>query len=60
MSEYLPPKIDWVRKHVELYEGSGGTEGTTLRETGLPCVIVTHQGRENWGYPKNPIDACQS
>ena len=37
MSEaYLPPTIDWVAKQVELYEGSGGTEGTTLLDTGLP------------------------
>lgn len=55
MSEYLPPKIDWVRKHVELYEGSGGTEGTTLRETGLPCVIVTHQGAKTGGIRKIPL-----
>jgi F420H(2)-dependent quinone reductase len=25
---------------VELYESSGGTKGTTLRDTGLPVVIV--------------------
>ena len=41
MSEYIPPALDWVRQQVELYEGSGGTEGTTLRDTGLPCIIVT-------------------
>ena len=29
---------------VELYEGSGGTQGTTLRDTGLPVVIVTNIG----------------
>ncbi|NBQ11964.1 MAG: nitroreductase family deazaflavin-dependent oxidoreductase [Gammaproteobacteria bacterium] len=41
MSEaYLPPTIDWVAKQVELYEGSGGTEGTTLLDTGLPCILV--------------------
>ncbi|HAF37971.1 MAG TPA: nitroreductase family deazaflavin-dependent oxidoreductase, partial [Gammaproteobacteria bacterium] len=44
MSEYLPPKIDWVREHVEAYEGSGGTKATTLRDTGMPCIIVTHKG----------------
>ena len=44
MSDYIAPSIEWVRKHVELYEGSGGTKGTTLRETGLPCIIVTHKG----------------
>ena len=33
-----------VRDQVELYEGSGGTQGTTLRDTGLPVVIVTNVG----------------
>ena len=30
MAEYIPPALDWVRKQVEVYEGSGGTKGTTL------------------------------
>ena len=33
-------------KQVELYEGSGGLHGTTLRETGLSVIIVTNRG--NW------------
>ncbi|MEK9725416.1 MAG: nitroreductase/quinone reductase family protein [Rhodospirillaceae bacterium] len=40
----IPPTIDWVRDQVELYESSGGTEGTTLRDTGLPCILVTYTG----------------
>ncbi len=36
--EYEPSPIQWVREQVELYESSGGTEGTTLRDTGLPVV----------------------
>ena len=39
MNEYIPSTSKWVADHVELYEGSGGTEGTTLR--GLPVIIVT-------------------
>ena len=46
MAEYIPPALDWVREQVELYERSGGTEGTTLRDTGLPCIIVTHKGNK--------------
>ena len=42
MTKYVPSPQDWVREQVELYEGSGGTKGTTLRDTGLPVVIVTH------------------
>ena len=36
MAEYIPPALDWVREQVEEYEGSGGTKGTTLRDTGSP------------------------
>jgi hypothetical protein len=32
MAKYVPSPRDWVREQVELYENSGGTEGTTLRE----------------------------
>jgi deazaflavin-dependent oxidoreductase (nitroreductase family) len=55
MSDYLPPKIDWVRQHVEAYEGSGGTKATTLRDTGLPCIIVTHQGGKTGANRKIPL-----
>lgn len=55
MVEYIPPALDWVRKQVELYEGSGGTEGTTLRDTGLPCIIVTHIGNKTGGVRKIPL-----
>jgi hypothetical protein len=44
MPEYIPSPRQWVREQVELYERSGGTEGTTLRDTGLPVIIVTHTG----------------
>lgn len=55
MPEYIPPAIDWVREQVELYEGSGGTEGTTLRDTGLPCIIVTHMGGKSGAIRKIPL-----
>jgi hypothetical protein len=31
MAKYVPSPRDWVREQVDLYESSGGTEGTTLR-----------------------------
>ncbi|MDA1100435.1 MAG: nitroreductase family deazaflavin-dependent oxidoreductase [Proteobacteria bacterium] len=55
MAEYIPPALDWVREQVELYEGSGGTEGTTLRDTGLPCIIVTHRGNKSGSIRKIPL-----
>ena len=42
MAKYIPSPRDWVREQVELYERSGGTQGTTLRDTGLPVIIVTN------------------
>jgi deazaflavin-dependent oxidoreductase (nitroreductase family) len=44
-----------VREQVELYEGSGGTEGTTLRDTGLPVIIVTHIGNRTGAIRKTPL-----
>ncbi|MGY9057785.1 MAG: nitroreductase family deazaflavin-dependent oxidoreductase [Alphaproteobacteria bacterium] len=55
MAEYIPPALDWVREQVEEYEGSGGTKGTTLRDTGLPCIIVTHMGNKTGGIRKIPL-----
>jgi deazaflavin-dependent oxidoreductase (nitroreductase family) len=55
MKNYIPPAIDWVREQVELYERSGGTEGTTLRDTGLPCIVVTHMGNKTGGVRKIPL-----
>ena len=42
--EYVPSSADWVREQVEAYERSGGREATTLRDTGLPIIIVTTRG----------------
>ena len=55
MAEYIPPTVDWVRKQVELYEGSGGTQGTTLMGTGMPCIIVTHMGNKSGAIRKIPL-----
>src|SRR3954452_8686673 len=54
-SEYIPSPRDWVREQVERYEGSGGTEATTLRETGLPVVIVTNKGNKTGAIRKTPL-----
>ena len=55
MAEYIPSTSDWVREQVELYESSGGREGTTLRDTGLPVVIVTNQGNKTGAIRKTPL-----
>ena len=55
MADYIPPSLDWVREQVELYEGSGGTEGVDLLDTGMPCVILTHTGNRTGGIRKIPL-----
>ena len=55
MAEYIPSPVKWVRDQVELYEGSGGTEGVGLRDTGLPCIIVTHTGNKTGSIRKTPL-----
>ncbi len=53
--EYEPSSQKWVRDQVELYESSGGAEGTTLRDTGLPVVIVTNRGASSGKLRKTPL-----
>ena len=55
MSEYKPSPRGWVAEQVELYEGSGGTAGLTLRDTGLPVIIVTNRGRKTGAIRKTPL-----
>ncbi len=43
--EYEPSSAAWVREQVAEYEASGGTRANTLRETGIPVIIVTMRGR---------------
>ena len=54
-STYVPSPRDWVREQVELYESSNGTKGTTLRDTGLPVIIVTHTGHKTGAVRKTPL-----
>src|ERR1041384_3287087 len=42
--EYEPSALAWVRDQVAAYEASGGTEANTLRDTGIPVIIVTMKG----------------
>jgi deazaflavin-dependent oxidoreductase (nitroreductase family) len=53
--EYEPSTRAWVRDQVELYESSGGAQGTTLRDTGLPVVIITNRGARTGAVRKTPV-----
>jgi len=55
MPEYIPSPRQWVRDQVDLYESSGGTKGTTLRDTGLPVIVVTHKGNKTGAIRKSPL-----
>jgi F420H(2)-dependent quinone reductase len=52
---YEPSPAEWVRDQVALYESSNGTEGTTLLDTGMPVVIVTHRGVSTGNLRKTPL-----
>ena len=51
--EYEPSPAQWVRDQVELYESSGGTEGTTLRDK--PVIILTTKGAKSGKIRKTPL-----
>jgi len=55
MAKYIPSPREWVREQVDLYERSGGAEGTSLRDTGLPVIIVTHIGNKTGAVRKTPL-----
>lgn len=52
---YEPSPTAWVREQVEAYEASRGERGGTLRDTGLPVVVVTSRGRRTGNVRKNPV-----
>jgi deazaflavin-dependent oxidoreductase (nitroreductase family) len=53
--DYAPSPSAWVRDQVEAYEKSGGQEANTLRDTGMPVVIVTMRGNKTGKVRKNAL-----
>lgn len=53
--DYEPSSQKWVRDQVQEYESSGGTQGLTLLDTGLPVVVVTSIGARSGKLRKNPL-----
>ena len=51
--DYEPSTSDWAREQAELYESSGGTEGTTLR--GVPVIILTSVGSKSGKLRKTAL-----
>src|ERR1700712_5570367 len=51
--DYQPSSEKWVADQGELYESSGGTEGTMLR--GMPVGVVTSRGARTGKVRKSPL-----
>lgn len=51
--EYEPSPTQWVRDQVELYESSGGTQGTTMRD--MPVVVLTTKGSRSGKIRKSAL-----
>ncbi|MFD1813015.1 nitroreductase family deazaflavin-dependent oxidoreductase [Rhodococcus gannanensis] len=51
--EYVPSPSSWAAEQVEVYEKSGGTEGTTMQ--GKPVVILTTVGAKSGKLRKAPL-----
>lgn len=52
---YEPSPMGWVREQVETYERTGGREGNTLMQTGLPVIILTTRGNKSGKVRKTPL-----
>ncbi|MFM8529982.1 MAG: nitroreductase family deazaflavin-dependent oxidoreductase [Ilumatobacteraceae bacterium] len=50
--DYIPSTLEWVRDQIEVYERSGGREANTLRDTGIPVIIVAMRGAKTGAVRK--------
>jgi deazaflavin-dependent oxidoreductase (nitroreductase family) len=53
--EYEPTPTKWVRDQIEAYERSGGTEAATLRDTGIPIIVITTRGNKSGKLRKTAL-----
>src|SRR3972149_3646922 len=53
--EYEPSPWALVRDRVETYERTGGREGNTFQDTGLPVIILTTRGNKSGKVRKTPL-----
>lgn len=53
--EYEATPTKWVRDQIEAYERSGGSDGGSLRETGLPIVVITTRGNKTGKLRKTAL-----
>lgn len=53
--DYEPSTWAWVAEQVEEYEASNGTRANTLRDTGLPIIVMTTVGHKSGKVRKVPL-----
>jgi deazaflavin-dependent oxidoreductase (nitroreductase family) len=53
--EYAPSTSEWARVQAEAYEASGGAEASTLRDTGLPIIVLTNVGAKSGKLHKTAL-----
>ena len=53
--EYAPSTSAWARTQAERYEASGGVEAPTLRDTGLPIIVLTTLGAKSGKLRKTAL-----
>ncbi|MDH3296025.1 MAG: nitroreductase family deazaflavin-dependent oxidoreductase [Acidimicrobiia bacterium] len=53
--DYEPSTWDWVAEQVTEYEASGGTRANTLRDTGIPIIVMTTVGHKSGKVRKVPL-----
>ena len=50
--EYIPSTLGWVKDQIDTYERTGGKEASTLRDTGIPVIVVTMRGAKSGAVRK--------
>ena len=53
--DYAPSTSDWARIQAERFEASGGTDAATLRDTGLPIIVLTTLGAKSGKLRKTAL-----
>lgn len=53
--DYAPGTSDWARKQAEAYEATGGADANTLRDTGLPIIVLTTVGAKSGKLRKTAL-----
>jgi deazaflavin-dependent oxidoreductase (nitroreductase family) len=53
--EYAPGTSAWARTQAERYEASGGVDAPTLRDTGMPIIVLTTLGAKSGKLRKTAL-----